>query len=385
MNTFILFWNPGISNYKLKDLQNALRKNCHVDNWAVWDYKEAHRGDRFFWVRCGEGKTGICMSGYFRSDPYLDEDWSGKGREVHYAKLMADVVIDPESCPILTTEELQKLIPSFDWTGGHSGRLLPDADAQKLEARWKQFLDEHQVLFEKYAYREEIDIDDFDWSIYDDYEEDDDFEDDENKGFVSLTEDGEFEVSGYWWENDEDEEMVVRNVDLEKAQADFEQHISQKKGEQVKINYSYEGVLNDERFEKAALLAVRGHRGQVDKAGKPYIGHLIRVANWCPNEDAKIVGMLHDILEDTGVTVEMLKEQGFSNYIVDAIVALTRCENEDYETYIKRIADNPLARSVKICDLEDNMDVRRLTEFTQTDAERTARYLRAWHYLKETK
>ena len=101
VNTFILFWNPKISNYKIEQLRNSLKEGGHVENWTVWDYKEAHRGDRFFWIRCGEGKTGICMSGYFRSEPYIEDDWSGKGRVVHYAKLLADVVIDPEYCPII--------------------------------------------------------------------------------------------------------------------------------------------------------------------------------------------------------------------------------------------------------------------------------------------
>ena len=177
MNTIILFWNPGISNFKLSDFQDALKKGYQGGNWAVWDYTKAHRGDRFFWVRCGEGKTGICMSGYFSSEPYLNADWSGKGKETHYIKFLADVVIDPDYCPILTTNELQKLIPSFDWTGGHSGRLLPTSDAQILEARWKQFLEEHSAMFERHTIREAIDINKVDWHRYE--EDEDDFYDDD--------------------------------------------------------------------------------------------------------------------------------------------------------------------------------------------------------------
>ena len=82
MNTIILFWNPGISSYTVKRLREDLSNNAHVGNWSVWEHEEAHKGDRFFMVRCGEGKTGICMSGRFRSEPYIDEDWTGKGREV---------------------------------------------------------------------------------------------------------------------------------------------------------------------------------------------------------------------------------------------------------------------------------------------------------------
>lgn len=123
MKTYILFWNPAISSYKLDDFQEKLGELEYNDlNWSVWEHDKASCGDRFYMVRCGEGKTGICMSGYFASDPYKGEDWSGKGKETYYVDLDPDVMIHPDYRVILTTEELSRAIPDFDWTGGHSGR-----------------------------------------------------------------------------------------------------------------------------------------------------------------------------------------------------------------------------------------------------------------------
>ena len=147
MNTIILFWNPDISSYTIERLREDLSNYAHVGNWSVWEHDKAHKGDRFFMVRCGKGKTGICMSGRFRSEPYMDEDWSGKGREVYYMDLMADTVIDPDILPILSTEVLSENIPSFDWSGGHSGRLLSAKKAKKLEKLWEEFLEENEDIF----------------------------------------------------------------------------------------------------------------------------------------------------------------------------------------------------------------------------------------------
>ena len=184
MNTIILFWNPGISSYTAKRLREDLSNNAHVGNWSVWEHEKAHKGDRFFMVRCGEGKTGICMSGRFRSEPYRDEDWSGKGREVYYMDLKADTVIDPDILPILSTEVLSENIPSFDWSGGHSGRLLPAEEAERLEQLWAEFLDEHEQIFGKLTLQVHIGDADF--------EEEE--EDKTCKTEIELSLDGGFEI-----------------------------------------------------------------------------------------------------------------------------------------------------------------------------------------------
>ena len=165
-NTFILFWNPAISSCKMDDYQKLLENRWEPMNWSVWDYRQALIGDRFFMVRCGNGKTGICMSGTFESRPYYGEDWSGQGRDVHYIDLDRDVVINPDYCPILTTAELQAAIPDFDWTSGHSGRLIDPKSAEKLEEMWEKFLEKNADIFHTRAVRFDVDED----------EDDDEFE-----------------------------------------------------------------------------------------------------------------------------------------------------------------------------------------------------------------
>lgn len=163
MNTFILFWNPDISSYKLDDFQRELEQisyDYNDMNWSVWEHEKAKAGDRFFMVRCGNGKTGICMSGCFSSNPYQDEDWSGKGRVTFYMDLEPDVMIHPDYLPILKTDELINAIPSFDWKGGHSGRLLDDKSAEKLESLWKEFLERNDEFFKIRVFRQEVDSSD---------------------------------------------------------------------------------------------------------------------------------------------------------------------------------------------------------------------------------
>ena len=134
--TFVLMWNPAVSSIKMEDHLNDIPNLLTAGfSWSVYDYKEAKKGDRFVMVRCGEGKTGIVMSGIFDSNPYQAGDWSGKGRKVFYMEMKPNFIADPERLEnLITTEELQEAIPSFDWQGGHSGRLLSEEQARKLEA-----------------------------------------------------------------------------------------------------------------------------------------------------------------------------------------------------------------------------------------------------------
>ena len=145
-NTVILMWNPAISSVKLED-HNATIKRMLTEyfNWSVWDYKNAKCGDRFYLVKVGkDGDNGIVMSGVFDSQSYELDDWSGRGRQTFYMDMKPSLVLNPDTAPMLTTEELMKAIPTFDWTGGHSGRILSKEEAMKLEELWSKFLKEHQ-------------------------------------------------------------------------------------------------------------------------------------------------------------------------------------------------------------------------------------------------
>lgn len=144
-NTYILMWNPDISSVSLEE-HNATIPEIYTEyfNWSVWEHQRAGIGDHFYLVRCGKGNTGIVMSGVFDSKPYQAEDWSGRGRTTYYMDMIPNLIIDPDAAPMITTEELQEAIPSFDWTGGHSGRLLTGAQAAMMEKLWAKYLDENK-------------------------------------------------------------------------------------------------------------------------------------------------------------------------------------------------------------------------------------------------
>lgn len=136
-------------------------------------------------------------------------------------------------------------------------------------------------------------------------------------------------------------------------------------------------------LEDAIALAVNAHAGQVDKVGQPYILHPLRVMFAVEGETARMAGVLHDVVEDTDVTFDQLREMGYSEEVIEALDCLTRREDETYAEFVERARANPIARQVKIADIEDNMDIRRLHEVTEDAMTRVQRYLKAWRRLKE--
>lgn len=130
-------------------------------------------------------------------------------------------------------------------------------------------------------------------------------------------------------------------------------------------------------LEKAMILAAKGHMGQLDKGGHPYILHPIRVMLQCKTIEEKTVAMLHDLLEDTEYTEDDLREEGFPEEVVAAVVCLTKTEGEEYTDYVERICKDKLAARVKLADLMDNMDLNRLPGLTPKDFQRLEKYLRA--------
>ena len=141
----------------------------------------------------------------------------------------------------------------------------------------------------------------------------------------------------------------------------------------------------NEQFQIALELAVEKHKNQTDKAGNPYILHPLHVMENVNSKDGKIVAILHDIIEDTDITEDYLLKIGLSKRIVDAVVALTRSEDMDYQEYIKNLSSNPLAKEVKLADLEHNMDLKRLPTLEEKDLERNRKYQIAYHYLINNK
>ena len=142
-------------------------------------------------------------------------------------------------------------------------------------------------------------------------------------------------------------------------------------------------------ISKAYLFAFEKHFGQKRLSGEDYIVHPLNVAYILSdiNADAATIcaAILHDTIEDCDVTEEDLLEAGLSKHIVDAIVLLTRSHDEDYMEYVKKVALNPLAKEVKLADLQHNMDLRRLSTLKERDLVRNRKYQIAYHYLINTK
>ena len=133
---------------------------------------------------------------------------------------------------------------------------------------------------------------------------------------------------------------------------------------------------------RAIEIAASAHATQVDKGGAPYVLHPLRMMMKQTTEAAMIAAVLHDVIEDTPWTLAKLRAEGFPEQVLDAVVCLTKREGEDYATFIARAGANPIARAVKLADLEDNMDLRRIPEPVQKDLDRLAKYRRSWETLR---
>lgn len=354
MNTIILFWNPAISSYKLENFQEEMEGIEYADmNWSVWEYEKAHAGDRFFMVRCGSGKTGICMSGYCASEPYQDEDWSGKGRAPYYMNLEADFMIHPEYRPILTTDELMSAIPGFDWTGGHSGRLLDADKAEKLEKMWKKFTEDHADMFEIRATCQEVDPSSYS-SVYSD----------EQIIELFLTREGKVAVC------DNIFDVYFEGDDLDNVKKQTIAAIYKKLNKKPKIKFTYIDAKEKDTliFEKALRL-VLAHKKE---------GTIFHIVSY-RDIDEKLVYLLHRVV----VTPQELINQGFPDEVVKAVDALERKPNEVYLDYVKRAAQFQLSRDLIKEEIDKALYIDKSKESLDAeDFKIINENLQAFHYLK---
>ena len=150
-------------------------------------------------------------------------------------------------------------------------------------------------------------------------------------------------------------------------------------------------------LEKAIKIAVEAHIGQVDKGGNPYILHPLRVLLSLNSEEERIVGVLHDVVEDCeGWTWERLREQGCSNEIIEALKSVSKTPEEEkqfkkmddpsekldhYLEFIKRAKFNKIGRNIKAADIKDNLDISRIDDITESDIDRLNRYKAALKLL----
>lgn len=358
MKTFILFWNPRISSYKFEDLQRELEEmtdDYNNMNWSVWEYDKAHAGDRFFMVRCGDGKTGICMSGYFSSEPYKDEDWSGRGRLTYYMDLEPDVMIHPEYLPILTTNELMSVIPTFDWTGGHSGRLLDDVFAEKLETLWKSFVEKNEEKFKIRAFRQEVDPSDLVTST-----------DNTITCYLSLTAKGEVNVYNHRFDIDKSFDSI------DKAKQFAHDKLKDKEANGSKVLFKFEHIEDEYQEIFATILekVISLHLPQkyYELIEDQFDEELFTVCLYCL------------VIFGDELLLSLLK-QNIPHKIKDALKALIPREGESEDNYYRRVADNDIALGLKRDILDMELNINNLDEVTIDDVPRLNKALNAKRWL----
>jgi (p)ppGpp synthase/HD superfamily hydrolase len=137
-------------------------------------------------------------------------------------------------------------------------------------------------------------------------------------------------------------------------------------------------------LEKALEIALRVHAGQKQKDGSPYILHPLRVMARVHTDEERMAAVLHDVVEDSAVTIEDLRVAGFPEHVLETVRLLTHGEGISYEDYVLRLKPDPMARRIKLADLEDNSDIRRLSGIEEKDLERLRKYHRAWQILRPT-
>ncbi|MFW5942203.1 MAG: GTP pyrophosphokinase [Chloroflexota bacterium] len=136
-------------------------------------------------------------------------------------------------------------------------------------------------------------------------------------------------------------------------------------------------------LEKAIAIALHAHQGQLDRCGEPYILHPLRLMLQMETDAERMAAVLHDVVEDTALTLADLEAEGFPQEVLEAVRLLTHDRSDHpYEQYVRTLKENPIARKVKLADLQHNMDIRRLDGVQQTDLERLQRYRQAWETLR---
>ena len=135
---------------------------------------------------------------------------------------------------------------------------------------------------------------------------------------------------------------------------------------------------------KAIAIAAQAHQDQKDRAGLPYILHPLRVMQQMDNENEKIAATLHDVVESTSWTLDQLKTAGFSKEVLKTVERLSRDAEEPYESYIDRVSEDCTATKIKLADLEDNMDLKRLPELTDENLSWLKEYHRYWLTLQQS-
>ena len=136
-------------------------------------------------------------------------------------------------------------------------------------------------------------------------------------------------------------------------------------------------------IQRALEIAVEAHKGQVQKNGSPYVLHPLTLMTFVDSAEAKMAAILHDVVEDTSITLDDLSKEGFHPDVIEAIDALTKRPGENRMEAANRAVVNPIARMVKLADVTDNMDLSRISEPSDKDFKRLKEYVKVKKFLLE--
>ena len=141
-------------------------------------------------------------------------------------------------------------------------------------------------------------------------------------------------------------------------------------------------MIYTDMTKKALKLCFDVHKEQVDKSGLPYVFHPFHLAEQMETEETTIVALLHDVVEDSDLTLEDLRQMGFSDTVIAALALLTHDPAVEYMDYVRAIKDNPIARAVKLADLRHISDLTRLDTLDEKVLAGREKYLQAMTLLK---
>ena len=142
-------------------------------------------------------------------------------------------------------------------------------------------------------------------------------------------------------------------------------------------------MLYTEQTKKAMKIAYNAHQDQTDKNGIPYIYHPIHLAEQMDDENTICVALLHDVVEDTDITLEELKSEGFHDEVIAALKLLTHDDKVPYMEYVRAVKTNAIATKVKLADLRHNSDLTRLDIVDEKAMKRAEKYKEAIKLLEE--
>ena len=140
-------------------------------------------------------------------------------------------------------------------------------------------------------------------------------------------------------------------------------------------------MIYTDMTKKALKLSFEAHKDQIDKSGIPYVYPPYHLAEQMTDENTTIVALLHDVAEDTDITVEDIRKMGFSEKICEALSLMTHDKNVSYMEYVKKLKSNPIAKVVKLADLKHNSDLTRLDAADEKALKRVEKYKRAMEEL----